>query len=64
MRNNRRVQRGMESLFLAKQKRRRELAHLPIERKIRILLAMQEMAGDILPRRSGGIRYRMWDIRH
>lgn len=62
MRNKRRIQREIESLFLARQKRRQGLAHLSIEQKIRILLAMQKMAGDLLPKRSGGIKHRMWDI--
>ncbi len=63
MGSNRRMQREMESLFLLKQRRRRELAGLPIERKIRILLTMQKMADDIRLR-TGGARHRIWDIRH
>ena len=62
MGSDHRMQRGVESLFLARQKRRRELARLPIERKIRILLALQKMAGDVRSR-AGGARRRPWKIR-
>jgi len=37
----------IEKLFLAKQKRRMELARLPIERKVRILASLQRVAGKI-----------------
>ena len=62
MGSNRRMQREGEELFLAKQRRRRELAHLPVERKIRILIAMQKMAGDMRLKGSGRIKRRLWDI--
>jgi len=41
------MKRLAESLFLAKQARRRKLAALPIEEKVRILVQMQRLANDV-----------------
>ena len=61
MENKRRIQKGAEALFRAKQKRRQELAKLPFERKIRILADLQKMANEIRAT-VGGIKRRSWDI--
>jgi len=56
------MQKRAEALFRAKQRRRRELAKLPLERKIRILVNLQKMANEIRAT-VGGIKRRSWDIR-
>ncbi len=43
------IPREVRKLFLAKRKRREELAHLPIEQKIQILIRLQKMASGIRP---------------
>ena len=55
-------QREAEKLFQVKQRRRRELAKLPFERKIRILIELQKIADDIRATLRG-IKRRSWDIR-
>jgi len=50
----------VEALFKAKERRRRELAQLPIEEKIKILLQLQKMASPILSAR--GIKRTPWLI--
>jgi hypothetical protein len=55
-------QRETEKLFRAKQRRRQELAKLPFERKIRILIELQKIADDIRTTLRGTKR-RSWDIR-
>ena len=47
MKNKNRLQRRIELLFRAKQRRRRTLARLSFERKIHILLELQKIAGEI-----------------
>jgi len=54
-------QRETEKLFQVKQKRRRELAKLPFERKIRILIELQKIADDIRATLRGSKR-RSWNI--
>jgi len=60
--NERLIREEAEKLFRAKQRRRRELAGLPFEEKIRILIDLQKMASDIRAT-VGGIKRRPWDIR-
>ena len=55
-------QRETEKLFRAKQKRRQELAKLPFERKILMLIELQKIADDI-GATLRGIKRRSWDIR-
>lgn len=62
MKNKGRIQKGAEELFRAKQRRRRKLAKLPFERKIRILADLQKMAHDIRAA-IGGIKWRPWNVR-
>lgn len=59
---HRQRQRETEKLFRAKQRRRKELAKLPFERKIRMLVELQRMADDIQATLRG-IKRRSWDIR-
>ena len=61
MENKQLIQKAAEELFRAKQKRRRELAKLPFERKIGILIDLQKMA-DGLRAAKGGNQLRPWDI--
>lgn len=49
------------SLFRAKAARRRRLAALPIEEKIRILIDMQRLSNDIR-RKTGRKTLPEWDI--
>ena len=56
------VDRTFQKLFRAKEARRRELARLPFEEKIKILLRLQKMADEI----KGAVkakRPRQWKIR-
>jgi len=62
MQNERLIREEAEKLFRAKQRRRRELASLPFEEKIRILIDLQKMASDIRAT-VGGTKRRPWDIR-
>lgn len=62
MRSNSRLKKGVERLFRAKQRRRMELARLPIEEKIRILLGMQKLVGGLRPA-ARGMKRRAWAIR-
>lgn len=50
-----------EKLFRAKVARRRQLAALPIEEKIKILVAMQRLANDVR-RKTGRQPLPEWDI--
>ena len=59
MRSNPRVRKVVERLFLAKQRRRIELARLPIEEKVRILVKLQKIAEGIRPR-SGKMKPPVW----
>ncbi len=47
MERKNRLQRQIELLFEAKQRRRQTLARLPFERKIQILVELQKMASEI-----------------
>ena len=47
MATNQRGTYEVEALFLAKEKRRRTLARLPIDEKIRVLVELQKMADGI-----------------
>jgi hypothetical protein len=51
----------VQALFRAKQRRRRELARLPIEEKIRMLVEMQKVANDIRAA-TGRPNRRVWRI--
>jgi len=62
METKRLIQEECEELFRAKQRRRRKLAQLPFERKIRILADLQKMASEIRAR-MGGVKRRPWDLR-
>ena len=48
--------REIELLFAAKQRRRLELARLPIEEKLRAVVRLQEMAAPILRKRGAAVR--------
>jgi hypothetical protein len=50
----------IESLILAKQNRRRELAKLPFEKKIKILVEMQKILPISNSRRKN--KLPVWDI--
>ena len=50
-----------ERLFRAKARRRRQLAALPIEEKIRILIEMQRLSNDIR-RKTGRKPLPEWEI--
>jgi len=49
----------VDKIFEAKKQRRQELARLPIEEKVKILIQLQTMAIPILLAR--GIRKRAWN---
>jgi hypothetical protein len=49
-------------LFLAKESRRRELATLPIEQKIEILVKLQHIASNV-GRQVGRPYQKPWDIK-
>ena len=51
---------AMDKIFGAKRERRRALARLPIEEKIKILIQLQRIAVPILLAR--GIRRKSWNI--
>lgn len=48
--------REIERLFAAKQRRRHELARLPIEEKLRAVVRLQKMAAPILRKRGAAVR--------
>ncbi|MCB1214764.1 MAG: hypothetical protein KDK66_04735 [Deltaproteobacteria bacterium] len=50
----------IEDLFKAKEARRKELAKLPIEEKVRILVKLQKLAIPIL--KSRGIKKEAWKL--
>jgi len=50
----------IDALFQAKQKRRRELAKLSIEEKVKILVKLQQIASPILLAR--GLKKKPWKI--
>lgn len=50
----------IQKIFQAKQERRRHLAKLPIEEKIKILVQLQKIAAPILATR--GIKKQPWKI--
>lgn len=50
----------LNELLAAKQRRRHELAALPIEEKIRVVVRLQEMAAPIL--RQRGKTVRCWKL--
>ncbi|MDZ7363613.1 MAG: hypothetical protein ONB46_23280 [candidate division KSB1 bacterium] len=51
----------LEALFRAKQKRRKELANLPFEEKISILLELQNISHDLRSAKSRD-KHLIWDI--
>ncbi len=51
-------ERELNQLLAGKERRRRELARLPIEEKLRAVVRLQEMAAPIL--RQRGKRVRCW----
>jgi hypothetical protein len=55
------MQEECEELFRAKLRRRRELARLPFDGKIRILVELQRMASDIRAT-LGGRKRHPWNI--
>ena len=59
MRSNPRVSKVVARLFLAKQRRRIELARLSIEEKVRVLVKLQKIAEGIRPR-SGRMKPPAW----
>ena len=50
----------INKIFKAKKKRRQELAKMPIEEKIRILVQLQKIAIPIFMAR--GIKKRLWSL--
>lgn len=56
------MRKGIRGLFLAKRRRRRELAGLPIAEKIRILVSLQRIAAGIVGG-PGALKRRPWSIR-
>lgn len=51
-------ERAARRIFKAKTIRRRQLARLPFEKKIRIVVQLQRIAADI----RSGQRHRVWKI--
>ena len=51
---------ALNGLFAGKQRRRHELARLPIEAKIRAVIRLQELAAPIL--RQRGRNVRCWTV--
>jgi hypothetical protein len=49
---------SLNKVLTAKQRRRQELARMPIEQKLRVVVRLQEMAAPILEKR-GKVR-RVW----
>lgn len=52
--------RNLKQLLAGKQRRRDELARLPIEEKIRAVIRLQQMAAPILMQRGKNVR--CWNI--
>lgn len=61
MANKNYVRSEAEILFRAKQQRRQELASLPFEEKIRILLELQKISRDV-QNSKGKEEPHVWDI--
>jgi len=61
MKNNEKMWQGVERMSLAKNKRRRELARLPFEKKISILLRLQNVARE-MSQISERKRRDVWEI--
>lgn len=55
-----RNEKKIEDFFLAKRKRRQELAGLPIEEKVRILVQLQNIASAVYA--SRGIKKKPWRL--
>jgi len=53
-------ERELKQLLAGKQQRRRDLARLPIEEKLRAVVRLQQMAAPILQQR--GKTVRCWDF--
>jgi len=58
---NQRLQELAEASFRQKQERRRELAALPIEEKVEILLRLQQMVAD-LAWETQGVKLEPWKL--
>ncbi|MBI5299870.1 MAG: hypothetical protein HY877_06220 [Deltaproteobacteria bacterium] len=50
----------IQNIFQAKKQRRRELANLPIEEKVKILVQLQKIAIPILSAR--GLKKKSWKL--
>ena len=59
MKNKEKVWKGVKEMSRAKMERRRQLAKLPFEEKIPILLRLQRIAVEI-SRAGGRERHRVW----
>lgn len=58
---NERLQELAEASFRQKKERRRELAALPIEEKVQILVRLQQMVADIA-RETRGVKLEPWKL--
>jgi len=58
---NQSLEETVEAIFRHKRERRRALASLPIEEKIRILVRLQEIAGEI-SWAARGIKRQPWKM--
>lgn len=58
---NRRLQELAEASFHQKRERRRELAALPIEEKVEILLRLQQMVADVAWE-TQGVKLEPWNL--
>lgn len=59
MKNKEKVWQGVKEMSRAKMERRRQLAKLPFEEKISILLSLQRIAVEI-SRAGGRRRHQVW----
>ncbi len=59
MKNKEKVWKGVKEMSRAKMERRRQLAKLPFEEKLSILLRLQRIAVEI-SRAGGRKRYQVW----
>lgn len=59
MKNREKVWKGVEEMSRAKMERRQQLANLPFERKIPILLRLQRIARE-MSRASGRKSHQVW----
>lgn len=59
MKNEEKVWQGVKEMSRAKMERRRQLAKLPFEEKISILLSLQRIAVEI-SRAGGRRRHQVW----